>query len=259
MDLAQRQRDLADRMQSLKGQTGDDPKLKSRLRDLEQEQRQLREELRDLLQDIDNHVAALPENPKLDDLRKTAQEFARDVRASDAAQEMNSSETNLSEFKGGEAAQHAKNAAETLEKFLGRCKGGGMGDQAGQCLKFHPSLSECLGNTVQQLLDMGGLGQKPGMGEGSGQGYSARRNTLKNVGLYGSLPKMSKSSKNAGGRAQQAGGAHSEGQTPDSEDPSATDGAARMKAVGASDTVVPPRYKRKVGEYFQRVADELGD
>jgi uncharacterized protein YdcH (DUF465 family) len=142
-DLAQRQRDLADRMRALGGTAGDDPKLKARLRDLEQEQRQLREELRDLLQDVDNHVQALPADPKLDELRKQAEDFAKAVRASEAAQQMNASETALSEFKGGDAAKQAKDAADTLERFLGQCKG--MGDQAGECLKFQPSLSEKLG------------------------------------------------------------------------------------------------------------------
>jgi len=45
---------------------------------------------------------------------------------------------------------------------------------------------------------------KPGPGQdGPGGGYSARRNTLRNVGLYGSLPRMSRDSKN-GGQAQAA-------------------------------------------------------
>ena len=259
-DLAQRQRDLADRMQALQGTAGDDPKLKARLRDLEQEQRQLRDDLRDLLQDVDNHVQALPADPKLDELRKQAEEFAKAVRASEAAQQMNASETALSEFKGGDAAKQAKDAADTLESFLSKCKG--MGDQAGECLGFQPKLAEGLGDTVEQLLEMQGLGsgQKPGKGmNGSGGGYSARRNTLKNVGLYGSLPRMSKPSQAKGGRGDQGGADRSGGTSPDADDPSATESTDRTKAAGASDTAVPPRYKRKVGEYFQRVADELED
>ncbi len=257
-DLAQRQRDLADRMQALTSQTGDDPKLKARLRDLEEEQRQLKDELRDLLQDMDDHVAALPADPKLDDLRKTATDFANAVRASDAAQQMNGSESALSEFKGSDAAQKAKEAAETLEKFVGKCKG--MGDQASECLKFSPSLSEKLGNTVEQLLEMQGLGgSKPGKGMGSGAGYSARRNTLKNVGLYGSLPTLSKPSNKEGGSGQAGGNARSNGSAPDQGEPGNSDNPNQLNAAGAADTHVPPRYKRKVGEYFQRVADELGE
>jgi predicted nuclease with TOPRIM domain len=259
-DLAVRQRDLADRMSALKGEAGDDPKLKARLRDLEQEQRQLREELRDLLQDVDDHVQALPSDPKLDGLRQAAEAFAKAVRESDAAQQMNASETSLSEFKGGDAAARAKQAADTLEKFLSKCKG--MGEQAGECLRFQPKLSEGLGDTVEQLLQMEGLGNgsKPGKGMGGGGGgYSARRNTLRNVGLYGSRPRMSKASQSKGGRGDPGANVRAGGQAPDAEAPTATESGGRVKSAGESDVAVPSRYKRKVGEYFQRVADELGD
>jgi hypothetical protein len=35
--------------------------------------------------------------------------------------------------------------------------------------------------------------------------------------------------------------------------------SGKGRTVGEADVVVPVRYKRRVGEYFQRVADELGD
>src|SRR5207244_659663 len=55
-DLYQQQRALAERLASLKGRDrGDDPALKARMRDLQNEQQELREGLAKLLEEIDNH------------------------------------------------------------------------------------------------------------------------------------------------------------------------------------------------------------
>jgi hypothetical protein len=53
------------------------------------------------------------------------------------------------------------------------------------CLKFQPGLASGMGDTVQQLLDAAGLGKGNAQGDGSGGGFSMRRNSLKNVGMYG--------------------------------------------------------------------------
>ncbi len=81
----ERQRDLADRMASLEGVNGqDDPAAKARMRELEEEQRQIREDLRTLLDKIDSDAAQLPDDPKLETLRTTAKRFAQAVRESPA-------------------------------------------------------------------------------------------------------------------------------------------------------------------------------
>ena len=259
-EIYERQRDLADRMAALKNSANDDPKAKVRMRDLEAEQRQLRDDLRDLLDDIDSHVAALPDDEKLKALREQAEAFGKAVRASPAAEQMQGSETALSEFKGGDAAQKAKEAADTLEKFLSKCQG--MGDQAGACLNFNPKLVGGLGNTVDQLLEAAGLMPNRGKGPGSGAGggFSQRRSTLNNVGLYGSRPRMSEKAAKAGtGRSTPGAMTGGSAQPGDEGDPSGLGTGGRLKAAGESGVNVPARYKKKVGEYFQRVADELGE
>ena len=66
--LAQWQQDLAERLASLKGRDGEDnPALKARMRDLEQEQRQIRDALAKLLDDIQEHSEKLPDKPELKD------------------------------------------------------------------------------------------------------------------------------------------------------------------------------------------------
>ncbi len=60
IELWQRQSDLAERMKSAADAKADDPRAKARLRDLEGEQRQLIQDLNQLLDEINTHAARLP-------------------------------------------------------------------------------------------------------------------------------------------------------------------------------------------------------
>jgi hypothetical protein len=260
LELYQRQRDLAGRMASLRTtQNPDDPRAKARMRDLEDEQRRNREDLAALLDAIEDHVRALPEDDKkFDELRQTATEFADAVRASDAAQQMNDAETALTDFAGQVASAKSKDAADTLEKFISKCEGMGQDGQA--CLRFQPQLANGLGSSIQQLLDSANLGAGGMAGMGSGGGYSARRTSLANVGLYGRMPRRSQTSQQGqGGKADRGALSDGRGAGSDPSDPTGLQPAEKTKATGESDAMVPSQYRRRVGEYFQRVADELGE
>jgi hypothetical protein len=258
LSVYQRQKDLAERLESLKGHDGEDnPALKARMRDLQTEQEHLREELRQLLDDIDDHLTQLPEDPRLDDLRETAAKFSRDVRASGAAETMAEAESGLAAFSGTQGHENAQRAAEILEKFISQCGGMGKGGQA--CLKFQPKLSSSMGATVEQLLADMGMGTGMGMGIGGGGGYSASRNSLANVGLYGGLPTMGDEARfGEGGSALR--GMLSDGTGPggDDSDPMQVDAREMLRATAAGEGVVPARYRNQVGAYFQRIADEMG-
>ena len=262
------QMDLAERLSALKGRDGEDnPALKTRMRELEEEQRSVRQRLGELLDDIEDHVARLPDKPRFDRLRETAAKFARDVRASGASEAMAAAEAGLAEFSGRTGYEKAKEAAEILQKFLKRCEGEGcMGAMACESLIFQPGLGDCLGNTIAQLLaEMGlspGAGMGNGVGTGAGGGFSARRSGMSNLGLYGGLPGMAGAGEGdfgerAGtGDEPARGGGGPGGVNPDQDtlaDTPAADGAG-----GAGQAVVPPQYRRRVGEYFQRVAEEVG-
>lgn len=257
--IYQRQRDLAERLAALKGKdSGDDPQLKARMRDLELEQRQIREALDELLTSIEEHVSKLSEDEKLKVLRETASEFAKAVRESNALDAMTSAETGLAEFSGTRAHKQATEAADILESFLSKCKG--MGDKAGNCLKFAPGLSGNMGNTIDQLLADAGL---PNMGNngptGAGDGYSASRTSLQNVGLYGNLPRMEAPSSGSGG-AHTPWAARGSRRTGQNEASAAEqDANAAGQAIGAPTVDVPVQYRHKVGSYFERIADEIGD
>jgi len=258
--IYQRQRDLAQRMAALKGKdSGDDPELKARMRDLELEQRQVREALEALLDAVEEHAAGLPDDERLSDLKQTAEDFARKVRESAVTDVQASAETGLAEFSGTRAAEKSKEAADILESFLSRCKG--MGDKGGTCLKFSPQLDANLGNTIDQLLAEAGL---PSMGNqsgvGSGGGYSMQRSSLQNIGLYGHLPtmRMATESGQEGRNARLSRPGNRPGVRHEAN-PLTTDPGAADRAVSAAGVDVPLQYRQKVGRYFERIADEIGE
>jgi hypothetical protein len=250
--LVLRQQDLAERMASLRGHDGEDkPALKARMRDLEEEQRQIRLALEELLGDIEDHATRLPDKPELRKLRQTAQRFVKDVRASGASAAMTAAEAALAEFAGTRGHDKAKEADAILQRFLKRC--GGMGAGCQGALVFQPTLSRCLGNTVAQLLAAMGFGSGSGAG-----GYGA-------MGLYGDMGGMSGQGSgqfgdpglHGGGRGAYHGGTPAGGANPDVF--SAGDLRAVGAATAAGDAAVPVLYRRSVGQYFQRLSEELDD
>lgn len=254
LQLYEKQRSLAERLASLKGHDQEDsPQLKARMRELEDEQARLRADLGQLLDDIAAHADVLPEDAALDDLRQSARKFVQAVRESGAADAMSACENGLAEFSGTRGHAGAEQAADILKQFISQCQG--MGEQAGSCLKFSPSLSGCLGNSVEQMLADMGLGN--GMGTGAGGGYSAARSALDNVGLYGALPTLDATG-SRGGAADAAGvRAGRIGPQMPGFATASVETEAELRASGAAQTPVPPAYRRRVGEYFRRIAEEL--
>lgn len=301
VEIWQRQQDLAERMKSLTSGAPDDPKLKSRMRDLETEQRQLVRDLDELLNDIRDHAVRLPivsrplvrgnaapplplaamslhaalsavvtaadeapapdkDDEKLKDdleqLQQTAFDFVMKVRNSGAFEQMNESAADLGAFDGAHAAVKAQEAADTLKKFIGQCKANQAKMRGMFSLIFRPSICQSMDATVDQLLSAEGM--NPGGGVGAGGGFSQRRSTMRNTSLYGRIP----SRQRGGGQrsSKQADGPLAGGR-PDGggdREPIGQVDVSRLHASGEADVAVPPQYKRKVGEYFQRVADELG-
>lgn len=295
VEIWQRQQDLAERMKSIVDAKPEDPKIKGRMRDLETEQRQLSQDLNELLDDIRNHAVRLPmvtgqfvrdsgqrlntpslamalagalvlaEDPAtqpqelkddLNKLQETAFEFVRKVRASGAIEQMNDSSADLGAFDGVHAAAKAQEAADTLKKFIKESQAMGQQCRSLGPMVFQPKLCRPMDSTIDQLLAAEGMGFGDGMGAGGG--FSQRRSTLRNTGLYGRIPSRAR-----------AGGAHSgrnvngpaAGGNADGGNRGDTGGAisnGKFEASGDSDVAVPPQYKQKVGEYFRRVADELG-
>jgi hypothetical protein len=261
VELYERQRELEQRMQSIRGveKIKDNPQLEARLRDFEDEQQRVQQDLHDLLADIEQHVAQLPpegHDERVDQLRMTAVDFVANVRASTIDPQMAAAQAALADFSGTQAHTAAKDAADQMEKLLSKCSG--MGEEASTCLKFQPGLSDGLGNTVEQMLASMNNGGKPGTGTGNGGGYSAKRSTMNNVGMYGHLPTRSTPGGGGGGQNGKGSTMDASGGT-DTGDAMTADALGKNRSAGEAAAAVPPQYRRRVGDYFRRVADELGE
>lgn len=137
-----------------------------------------------------------------------------------------------------------------------------MGNCAGQCLIFQPTLGQCMGQSIAQMLaemGMGMPGSGAGMGSGMGMGgTSARRG---GVGLYGGLPGMGQNfgdGPQGSGPSDRSPGSFSTGGTNPDESP-LIDSPAMQGAAGIGEGAVPIRFRRRVGQYFQRIAEEAGE
>jgi hypothetical protein len=262
--LVMKQRELADRLQSLQGQDANsDPQIRARMRELEEEQHRNREQLNDLLDRIEEHANNLPDDPELDELRNTALEFAKAVRECEAGGEMANAEGSLTEFDGTNGHAHADKAASLLEQFLSQCNG--MGEAAGNCLpKFNPGLGQCMSNTLQQLSP----GMKPGTGmkqggmglgmAGSG-GYSSQMSTMNNVGMYGGEPQFDPANSSMGeSNSDNIGGVYTD-PFADGQNGGGSGFEARQTnpAFGGADWGVPIQYRRQAGKYLQGLAEDL--
>lgn len=265
VDLYYRQRDLAERLASLKNhENAESPALKARMRELEIEQSHVRDDLDRLLGDIETHASRLPEDDsRLQKLAESARKFVTDVRASGADRAMSEAEAGLAEFSGLRGHAGAKKAADILEKFISRCQSTGQ-ECEGTCegLQFGPH-EDCLGETLKQLLaDAGfdpGAGMGQGSGTGSGNGFSSRRSSMSNMGLYGNLPTRGNPTQSKSGNGRQGptiGGSYRA--DADRVTSSRLDPHGLLKASGASEAAVPTRYRSRVEQYFQRIADESG-
>lgn len=258
--LALHQQDLAERLASLRGREGeDDPAIKGRMRDLEEEQQRLGLELDELLSDIERHATQLPDKPELDKLRTTAIALADKVRKSGAADAMRAAESSLAEFKPTHAGEKAREAAQILRSFIKECED--VGDRTSDCMSliFQPSLSQSLGRTMSQLLAGMGLGGI-GMGDGGMGGYSMPRGST--VGLFGSMMGMEglegHGDRDAGRNVLSAGQRGDGRGEANPDQTSQADTPAPPGSGGSGEGQVPLEYRRRVGLYFQRIADEAG-
>jgi hypothetical protein len=79
--LVMQQKELYEHLDSLKDtEHADDPKDKVRMREMQEQQVTNRDELRNILDDIEQHLLELPEDEKLKEMRDSAADFVKAVR-----------------------------------------------------------------------------------------------------------------------------------------------------------------------------------
>lgn len=257
VQLYKQQRDLEERMASLRDQDAqDNSELETRLRDMETEQDQIRNNLGQLLEDIDDHLLQLPEEPAFEKLRQTAEEFVDAVRASGVDETMQQAQAHLTDRDATQGHDRAREAADLLEQFLSKCEA--MQGEGNQCLAFSPSLATGVGQTVAQLLADAGMSVGDGQSGLAGGGMSAQRNSLDNVGLYGQLPALGGDGMGEQGKFSTAEGRNY--RTSRNNGPRSSDIITHEErsAAGTREAIVPERYRARVRQYFQRIADDSG-
>ena len=257
--LYRKQQDLADRMSSLRGRDDeDDPALRARMRDLQEEQSALSGELRTITSEIRRRAQALPDDPELTTLRETAVAFADAVEASSALDMMGESRDSLESSQGTRAAAAAGEAARILKSFIEE-SAAGSGKSAGACeLAFGPMLMKSAGMTLGQMLGGGAGGMGYGLaGIGAGaDGYSMPSSGRANVGIYGPNLLPARMSSQAGDGSADQGMVFVTPGGGDMGDQIDTQDRARLTYGGAPLSGVPPQYRAHLRAYFKRVADE---
>jgi hypothetical protein len=243
IELAQAQEGLAYRSSGLKGMDDtDDPATRVRMRDLRDEQAELSAQLEETLQEIRKRAWQIPgDSQEINDLRASAEEFAQAVKESRAFPAMEEAGSALDIFKGTEASERTREAADVLNSFISKCSSS-VGRN--MCpMMFQPGLAEAASQSLEAMLNA----------RGGGSGYSMMGLTGP-VGLYGRLPV--KRANLAGGRSENTpgfsveyGGTGTEGEIVPSEARSVSSESQALRAV-------PSRYRRDVQTYFRRVADE---
>lgn len=268
-ELAAQQRDLAQRLDSLRSSSDpDNAATQRRVADLEAQQQQLRESLNNLLDDIAAHTEALSDVAELEKLKATANEFVEAVRDSQALASMAAAQQELLSSNFPDASDEARTAADILESFLSKCNSMGDGACKSCELAFNPSAG-CpnLGNSIEQMLAMMGMkpgtsgGRGPGMGFGigTGGGYSVRSPGPNNVGMYGSLPMSPRRSSQGRGDRQSRGMATNSSVSPWDSGDAQSGSAGKGNAAGQAESGIPPQYRSQVAEYFRQLTEQLGD
>jgi len=276
--LAQRQREIAERMESLQAENTDDATTERRMAEMEAEQEELRQQLQDLIQSIQEHAEQLPNDEDNQNMRQSALDFANAMQESQAEPFMRGAQKSLLDSKFEQAAEQAGAAAEALEALMEQ--GNRMGQEAEQNASkdFKPGRAafdpkQALEQMKQKFgrgksrgsqLDKG-EGKRQGQGESEGdastpqgnqRGGNSRRNTSPaNTGLYGSNPKPSPSSQGRSDRISQ-GAATSSAIAKQDQGKSSSPSVTESDAAGQGLQSIPLQYRSRVSDYMQRILEK---
>jgi hypothetical protein len=247
--LAQQQATLAQMLRRFADRSGDlTPIEQMEMQELAYQQRRIQEGLRALLNSLPQLLASIPDEPQYAPLRGDVDEFIQAVAEAGIEEDLKDNTRNLSALDGKSGYALALQAAEKMDRLIGKCRG--MPGDAKSCLRFKPSVQEALGNTLEQIL--AAMGVKPGSGQGGQDGYALFND---DVALYG--PNVELAGEQGGGPRErgQAGARRAESVPGGARDPAlnqpATPGRVRLQP----DAKFPLRYRDLVGEYFKVIGE----
>ncbi len=179
----------------------------ARLKDLAQEQEQIRKELTELKKDLRKHADEVRQN--YPDMADNARRLARNIEKLDIEQTMKQAEQAMKapDRKQGHAA--AREAQAKLKSMCDACEGARKSGQGTCQQRLKQQLNMELGQTLRQLSRSGqswgrGQGSSNGMGRGAGMqgapvpGFDGPASTIKNLGMYGPQPEGEPAKESAG-------------------------------------------------------------
>ena len=274
--LAERQREIAERMESLRTENVDDAATERRMAEMEAEQEELRQQLQDLVQSIREHAEQLPNDEENQGLKQSASDFANDLQESQAEPFMRGAQRSLLDSKFEQAAEQAASAADELEELMKQGERMGQEAQQNASKQFKPGRAgfdpkQALEQMKQKFGRGKSRGSQLGKGGGQGQGESegdastpqgnqrggnSRRNTSPaNTGLYGSNPKPSPSSQGRSDRMSQ-GAATSSAIAKQDQGKSSSPSVTESDAAGQGLQSIPLQYRSRVSDYMQRILEK---
>jgi hypothetical protein len=191
----------------------------------------------------------LPDDPAYEKLRGDVEDFLAEVEQAKIPADLEDASNRLGNAEGKRGYEVAQRAAEKMDALISRCKGG-IPKEGQQCLGFRPSISQGLGNSLQQILQAMGA---QGTGQGMRDGYSMFNNQM---ALYGPGA-ATLGGRQAGGRGDigRPGEAGRHTVAGGDRDPGPLPKPAAGRVRLQPDARFPLRYRDLVGEYFRAIAE----
>ena len=226
------------------------------LQEIAAEQRQIRDGLTRLMEEIPELVEKLPKDKEYDDFRESIEEFLQKVRDAEIQEDLDEATDRFAELKGDEGYPPAKSAGEKMAKIIEEMRADGSmqparGNIPGR-LVFKPVRVKGMGASISQILNamMGGGFGGNGMGDMGMYGES--------LGLYGPDMELARNPLEDAGPPQGGVSAPEPGTSAtDGTDP----GLPRPKSPGRvrlqRNARFPLRYRVLVGDYLRAVAESM--
>jgi len=268
-EIVERQKELAERMQSLADADPVDPSNERRMMEMEATQDELRQQLNEIADSLLENADQLPDSEAFADLKDSAQQLAEGIKQSGAPEFMSDAQKSLLQSKFTQASENAKAAADSLDALLPENDSMGLAAERRMQGAFQkpgkPGASK-MGRTLEQLKQrMDRKGQRPGEDQsgsqpgelgGASDGSSSRSPRQQNMGMYGSMPTPSASSRGRSDKVSQ-GGANQSEISKIGTGQSGTNESQTSDAAGQSQQSIPTQYRQRVSDYYRRIQEML--
>jgi hypothetical protein len=255
--LAQQQAALAQLLRRFADKTNALTRLEQmEVQELSHQQHRVGEALHDLLGAMPELLAKVPADAQYDPLRHDAGQFLQAVADAKIEEALNSAAKTLDEPDPTTGHALAQQAAEAMDKLIGRCSG--LPQQGHECLTAHFQPKLCkpgMGQTLQQIRSAMNAGSG-GKGQNGQDGYALFN---EDVALYG--PNAELAGEQAGGSGDPG---HSNAQSDatlagSASDPGLPPNEAQGRVRLQPDAKFPLRYRELVGEYFRVMAESANE